>query len=126
MWILIEDQASTMNWSYFGRRKNELIKIVYDFIIKLKKTNKNLGKFLRMDNSGESIRLKNKLQKDGVDTTIEFTLKTPEQKRQVERSFATLWERVRAMLNNSGVDSELRTELWAECAATATKLCNVL
>ena len=45
MWILIEDQASTMKWSYFGRRKNELINIVYDFIVKLKKTNENLENF---------------------------------------------------------------------------------
>ena len=127
MWILIEDQASTMKWSYFGRRKNELIDIVYDFILKLKKTNENLGKFLRMDNSGENIGLKNKLEKNGIATIIEFTSpNTPEQNGQVERSFATLWGRVRAMLNNSGVDPDLRTELWAECAATATKLCNML
>jgi hypothetical protein len=42
MWILIEDQVSKMKWRYFGRRKNELINIVYDFIIKLKKENKTL------------------------------------------------------------------------------------
>jgi hypothetical protein len=44
-----------------------------------------------MDNSGENIELKNKLQKGGVDTTIEFTTpNTPEQNGQVERIFATL------------------------------------
>jgi hypothetical protein len=30
------------------------------------------------------------------------------------------------MLNNSGVDADLRTELWAECAATATKKSNLV
>ena len=75
-----------------------------------------------MDNSCENIGLKNKLEKDGIGTIIEFTSpNTPEQNGQVERSFATLWGRVRAMLNNSGVNPDLRTELWDECAATATK-----
>ena len=127
MWILIEDQASTMKWSHFGRRKNESINIVFNFIQQLKAKSPNLGKYLRMDNSGENVVLKNKLHKEGVDTVVEFTSpNTPEQNGQVERSFATLWGRVRAMLNNSGVDAELRAELWAECAATATKLNNML
>jgi hypothetical protein len=30
------------------------------------------------------------------------------------------------MLNNSGVDADLRTELWAKCAATATKQSNLV
>ena len=62
-----------------------------------------------------------------MDTILEFTSpETPEQNGQVERSFATLWGRVRAILNHSGVTQDLRDELWAECAATATKLSNIM
>jgi hypothetical protein len=58
---------------------------------------------------------------------LEFTSpETPEQNGQVERSFATLWGRVRAMLNRSGVPQELREKLWAECASTATRLSNII
>jgi hypothetical protein len=33
--------------------------------------------------------------------------------------------RVRAILNSSGVDNDLRILLWAECAQTATNLSNI-
>ena len=91
MWILIEDQATSMKWSYFGRRKNEVSDVVYEFILKLKNKDNSLSKYLRMDNSGENVGLKNKMQREGLDVIIEFTSpNTPEQNGQVERSFATL------------------------------------
>jgi hypothetical protein len=43
----------------------------------------------------------------------------------VERSFTTLWGRVRSMLNYSGVPDELRNKLWAACTLAATKLVNL-
>jgi hypothetical protein len=52
MWILVEEQYSTMKWSFFGRRENEVITHVHDYIIRLKATNLNLTKYLRKDNSG--------------------------------------------------------------------------
>ena len=109
------------------RRKNEMVEISFNFLKNLKLKDPGMAMFLRMDNAGENISLKNKLEKEGIDIKIEFTTpNTPEQNGQVERSFATLWGRVRAMLNHSGVTASLRDELWAECASTATKLCNIL
>jgi hypothetical protein len=79
-----------------------------------------------MDNAKENVALKSTLEKEGIEIHIEFTSpNTPQQNGQVERSFATLWGRVRSMLNDSGVPKEIRNKLWAECALTATELCNI-
>ena len=126
IWILIEDQFSKIKWSIFKRRKNEMVGEVAEFIKKLKVKSPESARFLRMDNAKENVYLKARLEKEGVDITIELSSpNTPQQNGQVERSFATLWGRVRSMLNDSGVPDELRSKLWAECAFTATKLCNI-
>ena len=44
----------------------------------------------------------------------------------VERAFATLYGRMRAMITNAGFEKIKREILWAECAATAKKLDNTL
>jgi hypothetical protein len=86
-----------------------------------------LVQVIRLDNSGENLGLKNRLEKEGIGIQIEFTSpNTPEQNGQVKRSFATLWGRVRAMLNSSGIDGDLRISLWAKCAQTATNVSNIL
>jgi hypothetical protein len=62
-----------------------------------------------------------------MNVSFEYTSpETPEQNGQAEQSFATLWGRVRAMLNCSGVPQEMRDKLWEECASTATLLSNVM
>ena len=58
---------------------------------------------------------------------FEFTAPdTPQQKGKVERLFATLFGRVRAMNTNAGLDATTRTYLWAEVANTCTKLHGIL
>ena len=44
----------------------------------------------------------------------------------MERAFATLYGRVRAMMNHARFSKKARDDLWAECGATATKLENLL
>jgi hypothetical protein len=93
------------------------------FIKKLKAEDSNKVKYIQLDNADENLGLKSKIEAEGLSVKLEFTSpETPEQNGQVERSFMTLWGRVRAMLNRSGVPQELREKLWAECASTATKL----
>jgi hypothetical protein len=80
-----------------------------------------------MDNAAENVSLKSNLEKEGLHVEVEFTSpNTLEQNGQVESCFAKLWRRVRAMLNNSGVEKDFRNELWAECGSTATKLSNLI
>ena len=93
------------------------------FINKLKSQGEEKVKFLRMDNSGENVALKTRLEREKVNVQIKFTApNTPQQNGKVERSFATLWGRVRAMLNNSGVPIELREKLWAEMWINSHKI----
>ena len=49
---------------------------------------------------------------------------TPQQNGRVERKFATLYGRVRSMLNAAHLPAYLRSGLWAECAYTATYIDN--
>ena len=51
---------------------------------------------------------------------------TPQHNGIVERLFATLYGRVRAMLNGADFGTKMRGTLWAECAATATMVENLL
>jgi hypothetical protein len=126
-WLLVEDQATSMKWSYFMRRKGELIKKMMVFVKTLKAKNPEDVKYIRLDNAGENLGLRTDLELEGINTNLEFTSpETPEQNGQVERSFVTLWGRVRAMLNCSGVPQEMRDKLWAEFASTATHLSNVM
>jgi hypothetical protein len=58
---------------------------------------------------------------------FEFTApNTPQQNGVVERAFATIYNRVRAMFANANIDGELRNSLWDEAAYTATILENIL
>jgi hypothetical protein len=96
-----------MKWSFFARRKSEMGPIVIEFIKKLKINRPGSAIFLRMDNAKENMTLKSNLEKEGIDIHVKFTSpNTPQQNGQVERSFATLWGRVRSMLNDSGVPEE--------------------
>ena len=82
---------------------------------------------MRMDNSGENNKFKKILEKTDLDIKIEFTPRNvPQFNAAVERSFGTLYGRVRAMLNAGGFFGEKRALNWAECANTATQLDHIL
>ena len=61
------------------------------------------------------------------DIEFEFTApNSPQFNGKIERKFATLIKRVRAMLNAAKLTQELRHLLWCEAAATATDVENLL
>ena len=77
-------------------------------------------KYLRIDNSGENLKLKNYLI-NNIDChsirniNIEFTdPHTPQQNGVVERSSAFLYDKVRAILNRDGIPLHLSELLWEE------------
>jgi hypothetical protein len=63
MWLLIEDQAISMKWSSFMRRKYEMVEISYNFLKNLKLKDPGMAMLLRTDNVGEIISLKRSLKK---------------------------------------------------------------
>jgi hypothetical protein len=84
--------------------------------------------YIWCDNSGENVRLQRLVQEDKTLTTrFELTAPyTPEQNRMVESKHATLYGKVRAMLNWASFPKALRQLLWAQCANHATHLENIL
>ena len=58
---------------------------------------------------------------------MEFTApRTPQQNGLVERSFAFLYNRVRAMLNQARFSPDLLQLLWAECCHSALQIDNLM
>jgi hypothetical protein len=91
-WLLIEDEYTSMKWSFFVNRKPKAGKTIIEFIKSGRNKDPDFGKFLRLDNSGENQAMVANLKKEEVEISIEFTAPhTLEQNGKVERSFATLW-----------------------------------
>jgi hypothetical protein len=61
-----------------------------------------------------------------LDCKFEFTAPDSQKNGKVERKFATLYGRVRAMLNEAGFNWPLRHAMWAYASLHATKLDNLL
>jgi hypothetical protein len=101
-WALVVDDYSGYCWSYFLKRNSDLKTTLIGLLDELKNLNKTV-KFLRLDDAGEN-----------------FALEKAYRNGKVERKFQTLYGRIRAMLNDSGIVDEIRHGLWAECASTAS------
>jgi hypothetical protein len=71
--------------------------------------------------------LENKILKDGLGVQFEYTGPgSPQFNGRVERKFATLFSRVRTMLNGARLPKELREGVWAEAAKLSTDIENIL
>ena len=126
-WLLVIDQATSMKWSFFIPKKSDQV----DHLISLvKEINQEKGKrveFIRCDNAGENKSFEAECKKEGLNITFEYTARnTPQQNGQVERAFATLYGRMRAMMKQAGFSDNEKQKFWTECASTATKTDNVL
>jgi hypothetical protein len=125
-WLLVVDEATSMKWSFFLKSKDSQVALLIGFIKTLQNQNKQV-KFIRCDNAGENISLQQALDKEGMNIKFEFTAReTPQQNGKVERAFATLYGRMRAMMAAAKWDDEMKHKLWMEAAATATKLDTIM
>ena len=126
-WVLVEDQASCMKWSFFVRNKDEQVEPIIDLIKEIHTTTERVVSFIRCDNAGENKLLEKQCRKEGLGITFEYTARnTPQQNGQVERSFATLYSKIRAMLRAANMTKKEKEKLWTEAASTATKVDNLL
>jgi hypothetical protein len=60
---------------------------------------------------------------------VEFEFSSPrkpQRNEKVEQKFQTLYGRIRAMLNDAGIEGDFCKGLWAECASTATFYDNII
>ena len=124
-WVLVVDDRTDYCWSFFVKRKSDIGDSLLNLFMDLKA--KGIGvQTVRCDNAQENIAAKKLLTEKGFDVVFEYTAPhTPQQNGKVERKFATLYNRVRATLNSSGLIGEIRDKLWAECANHCTNLENI-
>jgi len=125
-WLLVIDQFTKFKWSRFIKKKSDLAINLVE-IIKLIRFDNYQVKYIRCDNAGENqVIKKTMIDNEMFGMKLEYTTPyTPQFNGLVERSFAFLYDRVRAMLNNAIFNLKMRTIMWAECANTAVFLDNV-
>jgi hypothetical protein len=127
-WLLIQDEFTGFLWSYFLSAKSDLSITMQTWINLFQKKYNTTIKYIRCDNSGENQKFQKDIEADEtLNPIFEFTAPyTPQQNGKIERKFATLWGKVRAMLNSAKLPWNLRNRLWAQCANLATQLENIL
>ena len=126
-WCLLVDESTKMKWSIFIKRKSDLGPRVIKFFKELKNNYSKTIKVIRCDNAGENMALATTCKREGLGINFEFTAPgTPQHNGVVERAFATLFGRVRAMMNEAKFPEGLRKDLWTECANTATDIDNLI
>jgi hypothetical protein len=127
-WLLIMDECTKYCWSIFLKQKSDLPDAMIKWMNNIKRILNLDVKFFRCDNSGENRKFQERIKNETkFNVTFEFTApNTPQQNGRVERKFATLYGKVRSILNRAKVPLWLRNKLWAYAAQHATKLENIL
>ena len=124
-WLLVLDEATGYIFSFFLRRKKDTAQTIIRLVKHLRSKGKHVKK-IRCDNAGENKKTEELCLEHNLGIDFEYTApNTPQQNGRVERRFATLYGRVRSMLNSAHLNESLRCGLWAECAQTATYLDNL-
>ena len=125
-WQMFVDEATGFKTSYTGSTKSSLYQNGMNYLNHLKKEGIEVKRF-RCDDAGENKKFEKMLEKTNFLPKFEYTGRsTPQHNGMVERAFATITGRVRAMMKEAGVEGQLKTKLWAECVRTATILDGLL
>ena len=121
-WLLIVNDFTHMKWSFFFKAKSDLSTTVLHFLAKLQGHNYT-PQIICLDNAEENLAFQKTVESKGLGIIFEFMApNNPQQNGVVERAFATLYNRGRAMLTDAGLKSFLKETLWAKCFSTETKL----
>ena len=127
-WLLIQDDFSGYVWCFFLARKSDLSATIISWLYNFQKSINKPVRVIRMDGGGENITLMNQIR-DHKTLQIQFEMtapNTPQQNGKIERKFATLYGKVRAMLSASRLPSGYRNGLWSQAAKMATMLENII
>ena len=126
-WLLIMDEYTKYCWSYFMKHKSDLPNVMMRWLHQFQRAFGRFVKFFRCDNAGENMKFKQMVDEHYSYIKFEFTApNTPQQNGRIERKFATLYGKVRSMLNKARLTRHLRDNLWAQAALVATQLENIL
>ena len=124
--LFMDDHSGFLNGVYLKRKSDleekgtEILhKIENDYNVKIER--------IRCDNAGENISFEKECARNKMKIKFEYTAAaTPQQNGRIERKFATLYGRVRAMFISAGIEGRLRKLLWAEAMNTAIDLDNIM
>jgi len=126
-WHLVVDDCTDFCWSFFLKKKSDQVDLILDLIKDVKAKYNYTVRYIRCDNAGENTSLEKKCLEQGLGITFEYTSPhSPQFNGRVERKFATLYTKVRCLLNGARVTLSLRHGLWAEAARAATDLENIV
>jgi transposase InsO family protein len=125
-WALIVDDNTDYCWSFVLKNKLDLKVKIKTLLTDLKIANWSV-RFIRCDNAGENMTMKNDPEIKSFGIKFEFSgPRTPQRNGKVDREFQTLYGRIRAILNGANLESELRDKIWAECVMNITYLPNII
>jgi len=123
----VVDDCTDFCWSFFLKKKSDQVDLILDLIKDVKAKYNYTVRYIRCDNAGENTSLEKKCLEQGLGITFEYTSPhSPQFNGRVERKFATLYTKVRCLLNGARVTLSLRHGLWAEAARAATDLENIV
>jgi hypothetical protein len=83
-------------------------------------------KLIRCDDSGENKSFDDECCASEHNIKLDFSgPRTPQRNGKVERKFQIFFGRIRAILNNAGLEEGLRSVVWDECARNTTFLSSI-
>ena len=125
-WLLIIDEATQFQWSYFLSSKKQTKVRLLELVTDLKATKDIIVRTVRCDNAGENRDADNHLRQAGKGVKFEYTSSdTPQHNGVVERRFASLYGRIRSMLHFCRCPESMKLKIWAECANVSSDLYNI-
>jgi hypothetical protein len=125
-WALIIDDHTYYCWSFVMKNKLDIKEGIKTLLTYLKIANR-IVKFIRCDDAGENMTMKNNPEIKSFGIKFEFLgPRTPQRNGKVERKFQNFYGRIRAMLNGADLEGELRDKIWAECVMNVTYLSNII
>ena len=112
-----------MKFSTFLKQKSEVKESFVPFLKELRHTYGIKIEHIRCDNAGENRALEDECIEKDLGIIFEYTAPgTPQQNGVVERAFATMLGKTRAIMNGAGFDEKKHHLFWTEAANTVTHL----
>ena len=129
-WLGIADDATGFMWSKLLDSETEAPDVMIKFLLKMNERGTPV-KFIRCDDAKIWYKLKRLCEESKEsalqDIKFEFTARdTPQLNGKVERRFAVITRRIRAVLNAAKLPEDLRKVLWGESVMYCTDVNNIL
>ncbi len=120
-WLLIVHDYTNYCWEYFLKEKSDLKSHVIELIKELDSKYNYKVKSIHCDNVGDNTSFEKACKQEDLVVFFEYTAPgTLQQNERVERKFATLYNRVRAMQNGGKFTYSVRNQLLEEAAQTGS------